>query len=60
MIEVLALAGMVTKVAGSISSAIKAGKDVNSIMAGVNKKANGGIISRFSAIARPQRFSGEF
>ena len=32
MIEVLALAGMVTKVAGGISSAIKAGKDINELM----------------------------
>ena len=40
MIEVLALAGMVTKVAGSISSAIKAGKDVNSIMPAFGKLAN--------------------
>ena len=39
MIEVLALAGMVTKVAGSISSAIKAGKDVNSIMPAFGKLA---------------------
>ena len=32
MIEVLALAGAVTKIAGGISSAIKAGKDINGIM----------------------------
>jgi hypothetical protein len=39
MIEVLALAGMVTKVAGGISSAIKAGKDVNSLMPAFGKLA---------------------
>ena len=39
MIEVLALAGMVTKVAGSISSAIKAGKDINEIMPAFGKLA---------------------
>lgn len=32
MIEVLALAGAVTKIAGGISAAVKAGKDVNSLM----------------------------
>ena len=32
MIEVLALAGAVTKIADGISSAIKAGKDINGIM----------------------------
>jgi|TARA_R110000824_G_scaffold220466_1_gene407622 hypothetical protein len=32
MIEVLALAGAVTKIAGGISSAIKAGKDINGVM----------------------------
>ena len=39
MIEVLALAGMVTKVAGSISSAIKAGKDINELMPAFGKLA---------------------
>lgn len=39
MIEVLALAGMVTKVAGGISSAIKAGKDINSLMPAFGKLA---------------------
>lgn len=28
--------------------------------AGKQKKADGGIVRRFSRIARPQRFSGEF
>jgi len=32
MIEVLALAGAVTKIAGGISAAIKAGKDINGVM----------------------------
>ena len=32
MIEVLALAGAVTKIAGGISAAVKAGKDVHSLM----------------------------
>ena len=32
MIEVLALAGAVTKIAGGISAAVKAGKDINSLM----------------------------
>ena len=32
MIEVLALAGAVTKIAGSISAAVKAGKDLNTLM----------------------------
>ena len=39
MIEVLALAGMVTQVAGGISSAIKAGKDVNELMPAFGKLA---------------------
>mgnify|MGYP003637261712 FL=1 len=39
MIEVLALAGMVTKVAGGISSAIKAGKDINELMPAFGKLA---------------------
>lgn len=39
MIEVLALAGMVNQVAGGISSAIKAGKDVNSLMPEFGKLA---------------------
>ena len=32
IVEVIALAGAVTKIAGSISSAVKAGKDMHSIM----------------------------
>ena len=39
MIEVLALAGMVTKVAGGISAAIKAGKDINGVMPAFGKLA---------------------
>jgi len=39
MIEVLALAGMVTQVAGGISSAIKAGKDINQLMPAFGKLA---------------------
>ncbi|HAU68565.1 MAG TPA: hypothetical protein DCW52_09240 [Gammaproteobacteria bacterium] len=39
MIEVLALAGAVTKVAGSISAAVKAGKDMNSLMPSFGKLA---------------------
>ena len=31
MIEVLALAGAVTKIAGGISSAVQAGRDVNTL-----------------------------
>tara|TARA_R110002072_G_scaffold164923_2_gene317997 strand:+ start:1453 stop:1926 length:474 start_codon:yes stop_codon:yes gene_type:complete len=40
MIEVLALASAVSSIAGGISSAIKAGKDVNSIMPAFGKLAN--------------------
>ena len=40
MIEVLALASAVSTVAGGISSAIQAGKDVNSIMPAFGKLAN--------------------
>ena len=39
MIEVLALAGAVTKIAGGISSAVKAGKDVQSLLPQVGKLA---------------------
>ena len=39
MIEVLALASAVSSIAGSISSAIKAGKDVNSVMPAFGKLA---------------------
>jgi len=39
MIEVLALAGAVTKIAGGISSAIQAGKDMNSLMPHFGKLA---------------------
>lgn len=39
MIEVLALAGAVTKIASSISAAVKAGKDINSLMPGFGKLA---------------------
>jgi|TARA_B110000037_G_scaffold33241_1_gene40135 hypothetical protein len=39
IIEVLALAGAVTKIAGSISSAVKAGKDLNSLMPSFGKLA---------------------
>ena len=39
MIEVLALAGMVTQVANGISSAVKAGKDINSLMPAFGKLA---------------------
>jgi len=40
MIEVLALASAISSIAGGISSAIKAGKDVNSIMPAFGKLAN--------------------
>ena len=40
MIEVLALASAVSSIAGGISNAIKAGKDVNSIMPAFGKLAN--------------------
>ena len=40
MIEVLALASTVSTIAGGISSAIKAGKDVNSVMPAFGKLAN--------------------
>ena len=39
MIEVLALAGAVTKVAGGISSAIQAGKDMNAVLPHFGKLA---------------------
>ncbi len=39
MIEVLALAGAVSQIAGSISSAIQAGKDVSSLMPAFGKLA---------------------
>ncbi len=39
MIEVLALAGAVTKLAGGISSAVQAGKDLNSLMPHFGKLA---------------------
>ena len=39
MIEVLALAGAVTKIAGGISSAVQAGKDMNSLMPHFGKLA---------------------
>ena len=40
MIEVLALASAVSTIAGSVSSAVKAGKDVNSVMPAFGKLAN--------------------
>ena len=40
MIEVLALASAVSTIAGGISSAIQAGKDVNSVMPAFGKLAN--------------------
>ena len=40
MIEVLALAGAVTKIASGISSAIKAGKDINGVMPAFGQLAN--------------------
>ena len=40
MIEVLALASAVSTIAGSITSAIQAGKDVNSVMPAFGKLAN--------------------
>ena len=40
MIEVLALASAVSTIAGGISSAIKAGKDVNSVMPAFGRLAN--------------------
>lgn len=40
MIEVLALASAVSTIAGGISNAIKAGKDVNSVMPAFGKLAN--------------------
>ena len=40
MIEVLALASAVSSIAGGISSAIKAGKDVNSVLPAFGKLAN--------------------
>jgi len=40
MIEVLALASAVSTIAGSISSAVKAGKDVNSVLPAFGKLAN--------------------
>ena len=40
MIEVLALASAVSSIAGGISSAIQAGKDVNSVMPAFGKLAN--------------------
>ena len=39
MIEVLALAGAVTKIASSVSSAVKAGKDIHSLLPQVGKLA---------------------
>ena len=39
MIEVLALAGAVTKIAGSVSAAVKAGNDIRSLMPQVGKLA---------------------
>lgn len=39
IVEVLALAGAVTKIAGSISAAVKAGKDMNSLMPSFGKLA---------------------
>ena len=39
MIEVLALAGAVTKIASGISAAVKAGKDINSLMPSFGKLA---------------------
>ncbi len=39
MIEVLALAGAVTKIAGSVSAAVKAGRDIQSLMPQVGKLA---------------------
>ena len=39
MIEVLALAGAVTKIAGGISSAVQAGIDINSLMPHFGKLA---------------------
>jgi hypothetical protein len=40
IVEVIALAGAVTKIAGSISSAVKAGKDVHSILPAFGKLAD--------------------
>ena len=40
MIEVLALAGAVTKIATSVSSAVRAGKDITSVMPAFGKLAN--------------------
>ena len=39
MIEVLALAGAVTKIAGSVTAAVKAGRDIQSLMPQVGKLA---------------------
>ena len=39
MIEVLALAGAVTKIAGGITSAVQAGRDMNSLMPHFGKLA---------------------
>ena len=39
IVEVIALAGAVTKIAGSISSAVKAGKDMNSVLPHFGKLA---------------------
>ena len=39
MIEVLALAGAVSKIAGSVTAAVKAGRDIQSIMPQVGKLA---------------------
>ena len=39
IVEVLALAGAVTKIAGSISSAVKAGKDMNAVLPHFGKLA---------------------
>ena len=40
MIDVLALAGAVTKIATSVSSAVRAGKDITSVMPAFGKLAN--------------------
>ena len=39
MIEVLALAGAVSKIAGSVTAAVKAGRDIQSLMPQVGKLA---------------------
>lgn len=55
MIEVLALASAVSTIAGGISSAVQAGKDVNSIMPAFGKLAN---LEAEIAIAEQGRHKG--